>query len=502
MIVHNSCRAAFALTCLILAVLLVPAACAAPSLNALFGNGAILQRGMPVPIWGEADPGVPVTVTFGGQSRHSKADAKGAWRVTLIPMPASSEPRVLSVSSGGAHTEARNVLVGDVWLCAGQSNMQVWVEGSDVSRYLKTADDPLLRVFLVDVTSTDTPVTRFRQGPPPVMVNVQRDRMNQYGLKWTPATQEAARWFSAVTYAFGRQIHQKTGVPTGLITAALGGTPAQAWTPRDALLASPTLRPLADQPGASGLYNGSVAPLAPFAVKGVVWYQGESNADTYEEAIQYRALLPAMIGSWRKAWGYPMPFVLVQLPAYHPIQPHPSDSPWAWLREAQTMTAQSAPQTGLAITIDTGLADNLHPGTKTAVGERAAQAALALAYHQPVVPTGPLFQTMVIKGSAVRVRWTNVGMGLRSQEVTTNGGATQIAAQPVQGFSVCGANHRFVWADAQIVGKDTVVVSSPQVPHPVAVRYAWAGFPLCNLYNSDGLPACPFRTDQFAPASP
>ena len=334
------------------------------------------------------------------------------------------------------------------------------------------------------------------------MVDVQREKMNQYGLKWTPATQEAARWFSAVTYAFGRQIHRKTGVPTGLITAALGGTPAQAWSARDALLASPALRPLADQPSACGLYNGSIAPLAPFAVKGVVWYQGESNADTYDQAIQYRTLLPAMIGSWRKAWGYSLPFVLVQLPAYHPIQAQPSDSPWAWLREAQLITAQSVPQVGLAVTIDTGLADNLHPGTKVAVGERAAQAALALAYHQAVVPTGPLFQAMTIEDGALRVRWKNVGAGLRSQEVTTNGGATHIPAQPVQGFSVCGANHQFVWADAQIVGKDTVVVSSPQVPHPIAVRYAWAGFPLCNLYNSGGLPAAPFRTDQFAPALP
>ncbi len=461
-----------------------------------------MQRGMPVPVWGEADPGAPVTVTFGGQARHTRADAKGAWRVTLAPMPAGSEPRVLSVASGGARAEAQNVLVGDVWLCAGQSNMQVWVEGSDVSRSLKTADDPLLRVFLVDVTSTNMPAARFRQGPPPEMVNVQRDRMNQYGLKWTPATQESARWFSAVTYAFGRQIHRQTGVPTGLITAALGGTPAQAWTSRDALLASPTLRPLADQPRSSGLYNGSIAPLAPFAVKGVVWYQGESDADNYEEAIRYRALLPAMIGSWRKAWGYPVPFVLVQLPAFHPVQAQPSDSPWAWLREAQAMTAQSAPQVELAITIDTGLADNLHPGAKTAVGERAARAALALVYHQPVVPAGPSFQSMVIRGGAVRVRWTNVGTGLRSLKVTTNGGATQIAANPVQGFSVCGANQQFVWAEARIAGKDTVVVSSPQVPQPVAVRYAWAGFPLCNLYNSDGLPASPFRTDHFAPARP
>lgn len=502
MTILNVCRLAFTLVCLIMAAVCVPAARAAVTLNPLFSDGMILQRAMPVPVWGEADPHAPVTVTFGGQTRHAVADTKGAWRVKLAPMTASSKPRTLSVSSGGARVGAQNVLVGDVWLCAGQSNMQAWAAGSDVEQFLKTADDPLLRVFLVDVTSTTAPVTKFRQGPPPGMVDVQRAKMNQYGLKWTPSAQEAARWFSAVTYAFGRGIHRETGVPTGLITAALGGTPAQAWTPREALLALPALRPLVDQPGASGLYNGSIAPLAPFAIKGVVWYQGESNADTYEEATQYRTLLPAMIGSWRKAWGYPLPFVLVQLPAFHPIQTQPSDSPWAWLREAQAMTAQSVPQVALAVTIDTGSADNLHPSTKAAVGERAARAALALAYHRSLVPTGPLFQSMVVEDGAVRVRWKNVGAGLASREVTTNGGATHVAVLPVQGFSVCGANHQFVWANAQIVGKDAVVVSSPQVPHPVAVRYAWAGFPLCNLYNSEGLPASPFRTDQFPPAQP
>lgn len=502
MTVRTFYRAAFVLLCLSILGGSVPAARGAVTLSPLLSDGAILQRGMPVPIWGEAGPGASVVVAFGGQTRRTTADAKGAWRVNLSPMAASSKPQALVVTSGGARAEAQNILVGDVWLCAGQSNMQAWVAGSDAERYLQSAADPALRVFLVDVTSTNMPAARFRQGPPPEMVNVQRDKMNQYGLKWTPATQEAARWFSAVTYAFGRQIHRKTGVPTGLITAALGGTPAQAWTSRDALLAVPALRPLADQPRSAGLYNGSIAPLAPFAVKGVVWYQGESDADTYDQAIRYRALLPAMIGSWRKAWGYTLPFVLVQLPAYHPIQPQPSDSPWAWLREAQLLTAQSVPQVGLAVTIDTGLADNLHPGTKAAVGERAAQAALALAYHQAVVPTGPLFQSMETGGGALRVHWTNVGAGLRSQEVTTNGGAAHVTAKPVQGFSVCGANHQFVWADARIVGKDTVVVSCPEVPHPVAVRYGWAGFPLCNLYNSDGLPASPFRTDHFAPGLP
>ncbi len=502
MTVRTFCRIAFVLAALLTLGWGLPAARAALTLSPLFSDGAILQRGMPVPVWGEAEPGALVTVVFGGQTRQVHAGAQGTWRVTLAPMVADSKPRALTASSGSERVEVPHVLVGDVWLCAGQSNMQSWVAGSDVSQFLKSADDPLLRVFLVDVTATPAPVARFRQGPLPGMVTIQRDRMNQYGLKWTQSTPEAARWFSAVTYAFGRQIHQKTAVPTGLITAALGGTPAQAWTPRAALLSDPVLRGLADQPRSSGLYNGTVAPLAPFAIKGVVWYQGESDADTYDEAIRYRTLLPAMIGAWRNTWGYPLPFVLVQLPAYHPIQSQPSDSPWSWLREAQAMTAQTVPQVGLAVTIDTGRADNLHPGSKTASGERAAQAALALAYHQPILPSGPLFQSMKIEGGAVRVRWANTGAGLRSQAVTTNGGATHIDAQPVQGFSVCGANHQFVWAQAQIVGKDTVVVSSPQVPHPVAVRYGWAGFPLCNLYNSDGLPAGPFRTDHFAPASP
>ena len=468
------------------------------ALNPLFGEHMVLQRDLPVPVWGTATPGARVAVSFAGQTKATTTDAAGQWRVMLDALRASATARNLSVSSGAEQIVIGDVLVGDVWLCAGQSNMQAWVAGTDVEPLVQSADVDSIRVFLVDVTATSQPQNSFRQGHPPVMVPVQREKMDEYGLKWTVSSVADARWFSAVTYAFGRSLHTQTGVPVGLITAALGGTRAQAWTPREALQSAIVTPPTeGDNARPSGLYNGSIAPLAPFALKGVVWYQGESDADSFEQAQQYRTLLPAMIRGWRRAWKRDLPFLLVQLPAFGVAQSAPTDAPWAWLREAQLNTAKWLDQTGLVVSIDTGSTDNLHPPTKKIIGDRLAQMAAALPFANATRIQGPSLESHKIQGDKIVLRFAGVGERLVAGEVVR--GADRVAAQSLSGFEVCGTDGKFVEARAQIVGKDEVTVSAPQVPVPVAVRYAWAGFPRGNLFDSRGWPASPFRTDDYPP---
>ncbi|WP_157947704.1 sialate O-acetylesterase [Abditibacterium utsteinense] len=475
------------------------------SLNPLFSDHMVLQREAPVPVWGMAAAGAVVSVVFGGQTQTAKADAKGQWRLTLAALDASSVPRELGISCGKERLALHDVLVGDVWLCAGQSNMQAWVAGTDVEPLVASADVPSIRVFLVDVTATEQPQTRFRQGQPPIMVPVQREKMDFYGLKWIPSSQQDAPWFSAVTYAFGRALHTRTGVPVGLITAALGGTRAQAWTPREALEQEPSLRNLVARPATElgdnarpcGLYNGSIAPLQPFALKGIVWYQGESDADDFEQAQNYRQLLPALVQGWRRAWMSEIPFLIVQLPAFGPAPSAPVDAPWAWLREAQLATVAGLPQTDLVVSVDTGSMDNLHPPTKKIIGDRLAQMALA---PSTIKFNGPHLNCFKIQGGQVALRFAGVGEQLITQEVVR--GKDRVLAQTVSGFEVCGADGKFVAAEASIVRENRVLVSSSQVPEPIAVRYGWAGFPECNLFSSDGWPASPFRTDSFAPQKP
>jgi len=493
----------FLLFALLLVSVLLPLA-AEVQLAEIFADNMVLQREKPVPVWGWAAPGESVQVSFADQHQFATTDSKGAWKITLNPMPATAQPQALTVTGANTVT-VQNVLVGDVWLCAGQSNMQAWVAGTDTNGLVVSANIPSLRIFLVDVTSTDKPQQKFRQGTPGGINAPQRDKMTQYGLKWTPSTQIAAPWYSSVTYAFGRALKRETGVPTGLITDSLGGTVAEAWTPRDALESNSDLRSyLNDFHGAptdakapGSLYNGAVAPLVPFALKGIVWYQGESNADSFEDASRYRTLFPALIGAWRKSWGEDLPFIFVQLPAFGPMLPDPSDAPWAWLRESQLLTLQNTARTGMAVAIDTGSTTNLHPPTKLPIGSRLAQAALALVYQKPVEPSGPIYQRMTVQGDTIEVRFRNVGSGLTGKEVSDDDGKNHVPADPLRGFAICGADQKFVWADAKITGKDTVRVSGPQVSSPQAVRYAWAAYPACNLYSVEGLPASPFRTDAY-----
>jgi sialate O-acetylesterase len=311
---------------------------------------------------------------------------------------------------------------------------------------------------------------------------------------------QAVPGFSAVGYFFARDLWNTLQVPIGIIHTSWGGTPAESWTDEASLQAYPALQkyvdfkqqhlgagdPLQKNPGMpTGLYNAMIAPLIPYAIRGAIWYQGESNEG---DAATYRTLFPAMIQGWRRNWGEgDFPFLFVQIANYMSTHPEPTDTGWAQLREAQTMTLR-LPNTGMAVIIDVGDAADIHPKDKQDVGHRLAVWAESMVYGQKVVPSGPLYDSMQIEGSALRLhfRYVDGGLVLRS-------------GPPARGFAIAGADGKFVWADATIDG-DTIVVSSPQVPHPTAVRYDWDDNPVGNLYNWALLPASPFRTD--APEAP
>lgn len=622
----------------------------------LVGDNMVLQRNVQIPVWGWADKGEKITVTFNGKAYAATPNPQGKWMVTLPATPAGG-PYQMTVA-GKNNITIQNILVGDVWLASGQSNME-WRLSATVNNFRSeaaTANYPQIRFFDVKDAYQYLPQT-----------DAQSDG-------WQVCSPATAYNFSAVAYFFGRDLHQKYNVPIGLISTDWGGTPAEAWTSAQALKTLPDytaqvtdLEKNADQiqkaaetyqkqlavwqqktgtqdrgftdakpwkgmdvdakgwqtttlpglweenglpnydgivwyrkeitvpvvdagkdltlhlgmiddmdstwfngiavgftgsynknrvytvPGklvkagrnviairvidtgggggiygkpedfklvpASGtavslagqwqyqtaldikdmpqkpptagnlwntptvLYNAMIAPLVPYAIKGAIWYQGESNAS---RAYQYRKLFPAMIGDWRKQWNQgDFPFLFVQLANFMETTPQPVESDWAELREAQTMTL-AIPKTGMAVTIDIGEAKDIHPRNKQDVGKRLAYAAYAVAYGEKDAPASPTFKSMQVEGDNIRLTFDHVGSGL----VAVSG--------ELKEFSIAGADKQFVWATARIEG-NSVIVSSPQVKQPVAVRYAWANNPMdANLYNTDGLPASPFRTDDWA----
>ena len=629
-------------------------------LPAIIGDNMVLQQGMKVRIWGSANAGENVAVTFAGKTLNTVADGGGRWEVSLGPLEKSG-PSELVVKGDNVLT-IKNVLVGEVWICSGQSNME-WplINTTNAKEVVAQANYPEIRLFQVEHrTSAST------------LADVEG--------RWVVTTPEEAAGFSAVGYFFGRELYQRLKIPVGLIHTSWGGTPAEAWTSREALNSVPELKPILDRyesslnalpltkeanvramaqweeqnlyvdagnkgealgyanpavaadgwttmdlpkqfesagllidgavwfrktlqlpdswagkelllslpaiddfdvtyfngtkigstgketpnsysvvrnyvvpsslvragsnviairvfdhagdggfgrgemsirpsgdtqpislrgawdykielalepkrpnwdtrPQAIGagnqnnpsvLYNAMIAPLVPFAIRGAIWYQGESNAS---RAYQYRALFPLMIRDWRSAWGQEFPFYFVQLANWRARKTEPDDSDWAELREAQLMTLRE-PHTGMAVAIDIGDGDDLHPPNKLDVGRRLAAWALARTYRQHVAPSGPLFDRFSVAGNKIRIGFKHA-TGLK----TSDGG-------PVKGFAIAGADRRFVWADARIEG-NAVVVSSPRIKKPVAVRYGWADNPEVNLYNNADLPASPFRTDDW-----
>jgi sialate O-acetylesterase len=616
----------------------------------------VLQRGAKVPVWGWASPGTKITVTFGNQAKTAVAQADEKWMVRLGAMAVSAEPRVMTVTSsaGGEPITIQDVLVGDVWLCSGQSNMEMGIGACNATNDIAQANFPQLRLLTVPKLVATSPVQTIQ-------------------CRWLPCspttvTQGVWGGFSAAGFFFGRELHQQLNIPIGLIHSSWGGTVAEAWTSPEGLqplvdfnqrleqVASSSkglkvdydaqyenwcrkndpgtiqgwakpeldtadwktarmpqafeqaglpdfdgivwfrhsfelpatwagqtlklglgpvddvdttfvngtkvgqmnrydlnrvysvppevLKPgtnvvsvrVLDTGGAGGLvgapeqmflkpaagtdpalslagdwqmrdsaplsklpapptvtdannpnivtalYNGMIAPLLPFAIKGAIWYQGESNAD---RANQYRRLLPAMIGDWRRRFGVgDFPFYIVQLAAFQASQPQPRENDWAELREAQAMSASAVPRSGLAVAIDIGEANDIHPKNKAEVGRRLALCALAQTYGKKVEFSGPWYKSMKTEGHCIRLNFAHVDGGL----VAKGGG--------LKGFAVAGEDHKFVWANAVIDGKQ-VVVSAPGVEQPVAVRYAWDINPVCDLFNQAGLPAVPFRTDDW-----
>jgi len=439
----------------------------------IFGNHMVLQRGMNVPVWGKADAGETVVVKVAGQSKSATADAGGKWRVTLDPLDAPA-PIEMTVSGKQNVLKFQDVLVGEVWLCSGQSNMSFPLRNaSNGADAVRAADRPTVRLFTVGRTTPEQP-------------------QDDVGGEWRVCTPESARDFSAVGYFFGLEVQQKLNQPVGLIDASWGGTRAEAWLPRptfDALhlpyepqwtqqWLHPKQNPNATKQeparpheAPAVLYNGMIAPIAGYAMRGVVWYQGETNT-AYPD--QYRDVLTALITSWRAAWGEgDFPFLVVQLANLK------NTRFWPTLRAAQAQVAREVPNVGLAVTIDIGNPNNIHPTDKQTVGHRLAVAAEKIAYGRDVPFSGPVFKSLDVSDGAAVVHFTHADGGL-------------VAKGELQGFEVAGEDGKFVPARAEIKG-ETVHVRADGVALPKAVRYGWANDPTCTLYNAANLPAVPFE---------
>lgn len=440
----------------------------------LFGSGMVLQCEREVALWGTAPPGTRVSVAFerpGEDLLVSSVQAKGdggLW-ITRVAAQRPGGPWTVKIHAAEHGTaELGDVWFGDVWICSGQSNME-WplAESADAEEEIAAASQPRMRLFQVEK-------------------RVSAEPQATCSGTWTACDPSTAASFSAVGYHFGRSLARDLERPIGLIQAAWGGTPAEAWTMR-ALLDGEAFAPILERAPPheswtpSGLFNGMIAPLAKLSVRGAIWYQGESNA---ERAEQYRLLFPAMIRSWRQAFGRDdLPFLFVQLASFKPRQAEPGESDWAELREAQAL-ALALSHTGMALAIDVGDAEDIHPRDKRTVGERLALEALRVAYGRDAPSRGPTFGSLAIDGASVRVLFDHAH-GL----ATTDG-------RPPVGFALAGEDRVFHWAEAELVNGG-VNLRSPAVPAPVAVRFAWADNPPHNLRNAAGLPAVPFRTDAW-----
>lgn len=439
---------------------------AALKLHPLFSENAVLRRGSAVPVWGSTDKAQAVTVRFAGQS-VTVGPAGGTWMAVLRDLK-NGGPHSLEVTQGDERIEAKNILVGEVWLCGGQSNMAWSVQQSDgAQEATAAAKNDRIRLFTVSKK-----VGRTGASAP------QWDLEGQ----WMLCTPETVANFSAVGYYFGRDLEKARKVPVGLISSNVGGTRIERWMSAEKLASRPELVAAQKPTGASDLYNSMIAPLAPYLIRGVLWYQGEGNID---HAFEYRELLPALIEDWRAAFKQPaLPFIVVQLA---PVGRPTSDGEynvWAELREAQLLTTQATFNTALCVITDLGH-ETVHPPRKAEVGSRLAKIARNLWYGEhDIAESGPINEGMSIDGDRVTLRFQHADRGLVAE-----GG-------PPTGFRVAGEDRKFHPAEATLEGK-TVVVRSTLVPRPVAVRYGWDGYPVVNLANKDGMPASPFRTDAW-----
>ncbi len=495
----------------------------------VFGDHMVLQRERPVPVWGTAAPGEKVTVQFAGQTRTATACKDGRWRVNLAPLKANAIGNRLTIAAANTVT-IKNVLVGEVWLCSGQSNMEWPLRGSlNAAEEIAAAKYPSIRLFNV-------PGHVARMSP-----------QTAVSAPWAPCTPASATSFSAVGYFFGRRLWKELGVPIGLIGSNWGGTRIEPWTPLVGFKRIPELKDIVAQisrfdlstpaakaayakrlddveawlgaarkavaagkhPNAlpqlprvgggdpTAIYNGMVHPMVPFAMRGAIWYQGESNGS---EGESYYHKTRALVEGWREVFENPeLAYYLVQLADFRssPDSPAGGDG-WAMIREAQRKCL-TIPHTGMAVITDIGAARDIHPKNKQDVGYRLAQWALHQTYGKAaLVPSGPLYKSMKVEGKSIRLAFDHVGSGLMVGERKQGLAPTkEVVGGKLGRFAIAGSDKKWYWADAKIDG-DAIVVSCKQVPKPVAVRYGYCMNPVgANLYNKEGLPASPFRTDKW-----
>ena len=459
-----------------------------PFISSMFTDNMVLQRNIKAPVWGWTTPGSVVKVTFNGKSTSVKADDKGKWLARVGPLPAGG-PYTMTVA-GKQTVTLNNILMGDVWICSGQSNMEFGIGNSNnAQQEIESANYPQIRLFTVAKKVALVPQTTC----------------SGHWDVCTPDTVRAGGWngFTAVGYFFGRDLYDKLHVPIGLIHTSWGGTIAEAWTSAEALNALPDFvdsvsRRAGEGPGSCpgspsrrqpqhlncALQRNDCAYRAPCYQGGDSWYQRRVRMPG--RAFQYRSLLPTMIKDWRARFDVgDFPFYIVQLANFTDVKPDPGDSDWAELREAQLMTAETLPNTWLAITTDIGDAKDIHPKDKQDVGKRLALASLARDYGVKGEYSGPIYKSMEKVMGGIRLNFDHVGTGLMAKDGDT-----------LKGFAIAGEDKKWVWADAKIM-RNSIIVSSAQVKKPVAVRYAWANNPVANLYNKEGLPASSFRTDDW-----
>ena len=540
----------------------------------IFGDHMVIQQDTKIAVYGWADPGETVVVTFAGQKANAVAAPDGTWKVNLKPVKTTKEGQTLTVA-GNNRLVYSDVVVGDVWVASGQSNMEWGIKlRKEYAGDVASSQDSLLRLFFVPQNTSLEPLSD---------IEVPQETNNpEWAARWMLCTPEAltkinGQGFSATAYYFARDMRAANGRPLGVIQSAWGGTRAEAWTSVDGLKQEPSLahyvaayeknvkdnpeilatypqkqkefdeaikvwnetvgkewdkaqkewavavkeaqaagkpapakpEPSAPRPqnprkpdggnnGPSNLFNAMISPLIPFNIKGVIWYQGEFNSGG--SGKEYAALFSRMIKDWRAHWGIgDFPFVYVQLPNFEPVDSEPSaeGNGWRWVREGQ-LRALDLPNTAMAVTIDVGDPFELHPVDKYDVGHRLSLAARRLAYGEKIAGMGPIYKKMSVKGDKIILEFTNHGKKLMmgTSPYVPAGAEPHPAPTRLTGFGIAGADRKFVWADAVIEG-NKVIVSADGVAEPVAVRYGFSNSPVCNLYNEAGLPASPFRTDNW-----
>ena len=486
-------------------------------LPAIISDHMVLQQKQANPIWGWDTPDSAITVTFAGQTKTAKAGSDGKWTVKLDPVLANATPQVLKISDGQSEVSLSDVLVGEVWMCSGQSNMGFSLR-EDWNGELEALATKLPNLRLITVPRVGT-----------------QELQSDFKGQWVSADHNSALPFSAVGFLFGRYIHQIVGVPVGLINNAWGGSAAEAWVRRETIEKDPRFGTLMENTKKTEAYNvtpeakaryeeamskhkealekaklenkqaprapqspeawltgnqrpgnifaGVVNPTLGYGMKGVVWYQGESNSS---RAWEYAQLFPFLIQEWRKEWNQgDFPFYWVQLADFKGEVQTPADSDWAELREAQTKT-MALPNTGQAVITDLGEGKDIHPKNKHDVAARLVRWALAKDYGVQIPYRSPEFRTLELNDNKAVVTFDCFGSALRAFDV-----------EDAIGFAVCGEDKVWHFAKGKVQGKDKVVITCPEVPKPLAVRYAWANNPVCNLFSSEGLPVTPFRSDDF-----